>query len=223
MNAWNGNTVGVAADHATCSSHLEQDLPRAPHILCSCFLPFGRFSLMSCVFHRLRHRWFPGLTRKSFLEGLRPPDPPNKSAAVASSEGECLGSCPRLAKISMSSQDDLGQGSACSALAMDPKQMEVRGLRPHCLQRLLPHCLPSHDVSSCNKRHCVFLQRKRCLHRQANRFCDDGPCTMANSRIKKQWAQATGSTSVSQPIPLSFIFGACLILTEDVRGKIQNS
>ena len=33
-------------------------------------------------------------------------------------------------KISMSSQDDLAQGPACSALAMDPKQMEVRGLRP---------------------------------------------------------------------------------------------
>ena len=33
-------------------------------------------------------------------------------------------------KISMSNQDDLGQGPACSALAMDPKQMEVRGLRP---------------------------------------------------------------------------------------------
>ena len=41
-----------------------------------------------------------------------------------------LGSCPRSAKISMFSQDDLGQGPACSALAMDPKQMEVRGLRP---------------------------------------------------------------------------------------------
>ena len=52
------------------------------------------------------------------------------SAAVAASEGQCLGSCPRSAKISMSSQDDLGQGPACSALAMDPKQMEVRGLRP---------------------------------------------------------------------------------------------
>ena len=33
-------------------------------------------------------------------------------------------------KISMSSRDDLGQGPACSALAMEPKQMEVRGLRP---------------------------------------------------------------------------------------------
>ena len=31
---------------------------------------------MSCVFHRLRHRWFPGLTRKAFLGGLRPPRPP---------------------------------------------------------------------------------------------------------------------------------------------------
>ena len=41
-----------------------------------------------------------------------------------------LGSCPRSAKISMSSQDDLGQGAACSALAMYPKQMEVREL-PH--------------------------------------------------------------------------------------------
>ena len=36
----------------------------------------GRFSLMSCVFHRLRHRWFPGLTRKAFLGGLRPPRTP---------------------------------------------------------------------------------------------------------------------------------------------------
>ena len=42
------------------------------------------------------------------------------SAAVAASEGQCLGSCPRSAKINMSSQDDLGQGPACSALAMDP-------------------------------------------------------------------------------------------------------
>ena len=53
------------------------------------------------------HRW--RLTRKAL------------SAAVAASEGQCLGSCPRSAKISMSSQDDLGQGPACSALAMDPK------------------------------------------------------------------------------------------------------
>ena len=52
------------------------------------------------------HRW--RLTRKAL------------SAAVAASEGQCLGSCPRSAKISMSSQDDLGQGPACSALAMDP-------------------------------------------------------------------------------------------------------
>ena len=71
--------------------------------------------------------------------GLRPPDSPifavlasegrgsmviASSATVAASEGQCLGSCPRSAKISMSSQDDLGQGSACSALAMDPKQMD---------------------------------------------------------------------------------------------------
>ena len=65
--------------------------------------------------------------------GLRRPGPHSHrlwSAAVAASEGQCLGSRPRSAKISMSSQDDLGQGSACSALAMDPKQMEVRGLRP---------------------------------------------------------------------------------------------
>ena len=78
----------------------------------------GRFSLMSGFTATLRHRWLPGLTRKAL------------SAAVAASEGQCLGSCPRSAKISMSSQDDLGQGPACSALAMDPKQMEVRGLRP---------------------------------------------------------------------------------------------
>ena len=45
---------------------------------------------------------------------------------LISSEGQSLGSCPRSAKISMSNQDALGQGPACSALAMDPKQMEVR-------------------------------------------------------------------------------------------------
>ena len=91
----------------------------------------------------------PRAHKKSFPGGAPPPQtPPNGrplsrppqarraprsslwSAAVAASEGQCLGSCPRSAKISMSSQDDLGQGPACSALAMDPKQMEVRGLRP---------------------------------------------------------------------------------------------
>ena len=39
---------------------------------------------------------------------------------VAASEGQCLGSCPRSVKISMSSQDDLDQRPACSASAMDP-------------------------------------------------------------------------------------------------------
>ena len=33
---------------------------------------------MSCVFHRLRHRWFPWLTRKAFLGWPRPPRPPQK-------------------------------------------------------------------------------------------------------------------------------------------------
>ena len=86
-----------------------------------------------------------GLTRKAFLGGLRPPDAPNWSAAVAASAGQegptviaLVGLCRGLrrpvfgvmSKISMSSQDDLGQGPACLALAMDPKQMKVRGLRP---------------------------------------------------------------------------------------------
>ena len=42
------------------------------------------------------------------------------SAAVAASEGQCLGSSPRSAKFSMPSQDELGQGPAWSALVMDP-------------------------------------------------------------------------------------------------------
>ena len=71
--------------------------------------------------------------------GLRAPRSSLWSAAVAASEGQCLGSCPRSAKISMSSQDDLGQGSACSALAMDPKQMDARGASPPCFQRLRVH------------------------------------------------------------------------------------
>ena len=98
----------------------------------------------------LPHTTPPVVTRahkKSFPGGVRPPDTPNWSAAVAASEGQegptviaLVGRCrglrrpvfgvmSRSAKISMSSQDDLGQGPACSALAMDPKQMEVRGLR----------------------------------------------------------------------------------------------
>ena len=67
--------------------------------------------------------------------GSAHPDPPNWSAAVAASEGQegptviaLVGRCRGLrrpvfgvmSKISMSSQDDLGQGPACSALAMDP-------------------------------------------------------------------------------------------------------
>ena len=73
-----------------------------------------------------------------------PPDPPNWSAAVGPSDGKgptviaLVGHCRGLgrpvfgvmSKISMSSQDDLAQGPACSALVMDPKQMEIRGLRP---------------------------------------------------------------------------------------------
>ena len=46
----------------------------------------GRFSSMSCVYHRLRHRWLRGLTRKPFLGGLRPPRHPKWWAAVAASE-----------------------------------------------------------------------------------------------------------------------------------------
>ena len=34
---------------------------------------YGRFLLMSCLYHRLPHRWLRGLTRKAFL--LRPPRP----------------------------------------------------------------------------------------------------------------------------------------------------
>ena len=101
----------LARGDPTCFDGL-LDYPVLVHDLC------GRFSLMSGVYCNLRHRWLQGLTRKAL------------SAAVAASEGQCLGSCPRSAKISMSSQDDLGQGPACSALVMDPEQMEVRGLRP---------------------------------------------------------------------------------------------
>ena len=43
----------------------------------------GRFSLMSCVFHTLRHRWLPGLTRKPFLWGSAPPDPHARRAAIS--------------------------------------------------------------------------------------------------------------------------------------------
>ena len=43
---------------------------------------------MSCVYHTLSHRWLPGLTRKAFLGGSAPPDPPKLSAAVAASEGQ---------------------------------------------------------------------------------------------------------------------------------------
>ena len=43
------------------------------HVLleCSGFHSFehGRFSIMSCVYHTLRHRWLRGLTRKAFLGG----------------------------------------------------------------------------------------------------------------------------------------------------------
>ena len=89
------------------------------------------------------HRW--QLPRKAFLGGQTPPNgrplsrppqarraPPSSlwSAAVAASEGQCLGSCPRSAKISMSNQDDFGQGPACSALAMDPKPLEARWRSP---------------------------------------------------------------------------------------------
>ena len=38
--------------------------------------------------------------------------------------------------VNVSSQDDFGQGPACSALAMNPNQMEVMGARPPCLQEL---------------------------------------------------------------------------------------
>ena len=107
--------------------------------------PYGRFSLMSCVFHRLRHRWFPGLTRKASLGGSAPPDPPNLLAAVVASAGQegptviaLVGRCRGLrrpvfrvsSKISMSSQDDFGQGSAGSTLAMEPMLLETRGKRP---------------------------------------------------------------------------------------------
>ena len=104
---------------------------------------------MSCVYHRLPHWWLRGLTRKSFLGGLRSPRPPPIcrprsrppqagraplssvfSTAVVASEGQCLGSCPRSASISMSRQDDLGQAPACSALAMDPQPLKARGAGP---------------------------------------------------------------------------------------------
>ena len=61
-----------------------------------------------------------GSHEKLFWGAPPPQNTPNWWAAVVASEGQRLGSCPRSAKISMSSQDDLGQGSACSALAMDP-------------------------------------------------------------------------------------------------------
>ena len=86
-----------------------------------------------------------GSQEKPSWGGSTPQTPPNLSAAVAASAGQegptviaLVGRCRGLrrpvfgvrSKISMSSQDDLGQGPACSALVMDPKQMEVRGLRP---------------------------------------------------------------------------------------------
>ena len=88
-------------------------------------------------------RW--RLTRKAFLGGLCPPDPPKWSAAVAASASQegpsviaLVGRCRGLrrpvfgvmSKISMSSQDDFGQVPACSALAMETKQVGVKGLRP---------------------------------------------------------------------------------------------
>ena len=59
--------------------------------------------------------------------GSAPQTPPIGRPAVAASEGRgptviaLVGRCRGLRRqISMSSQDDLGQGPACSALAMDP-------------------------------------------------------------------------------------------------------
>ena len=86
----------------------------------------------------LNHEW--GLTREAFGGG----DHPNGLGAVAASEGldptivAVVGRCRGLrrpvfgvrSKISMSSQDDLGQGPACSALAMDPQPLEARGRSP---------------------------------------------------------------------------------------------
>ena len=97
----------------------------------------GRFSLITCLTTGGAHK-------KTFPGRAPPPRPPNWSAAVAASEGwgptviALVGRSRGLrrpvfgvvSKISISSQDDLGQGPACSALAMDPKQMEVRGARP---------------------------------------------------------------------------------------------
>ena len=98
----------------------------------------GRFSLIKCLTSGGVHKkTFPG-------GGSAPPDPSNWSADVDASESQgptviaLVGRCRGLrrpvfgvmSKISMSSQDDLGQGPACSALAMDPEQMEVGGLRP---------------------------------------------------------------------------------------------
>ena len=78
------------------------------------------------------NRWW-RLTRKPLLGGLRALRPPDWSAAVAASEGRgptviaLVDLCRGLrrpvfgvmSKISISSQDDLGQGPACSALAKD--------------------------------------------------------------------------------------------------------
>ena len=54
----------------------------------------GRLSLMSCVYHTLRHWWSrEGSQENLCWEGSAPPDPSNWSATFAVSEGQCLGSC----------------------------------------------------------------------------------------------------------------------------------
>ena len=87
--------------------------------------------------------------KKTFPGAAPPPQtPPNRSAAVAASEGQSptvialVGRCRglrRSAKINMASQDGLGQGPACSALACLPVVEDPRGACPPCLHSLMDH------------------------------------------------------------------------------------
>ena len=93
------------------------------------------------------HRFGQTLSRPAKAEG---PWSSLWSAAVAASEGQCLGSCPRSVKINMSRQNELGQGPACSALAHGPSALAIdssHGVSGQCSVLLEGHIgLPQNNT-----------------------------------------------------------------------------
>ena len=97
--------------------------------------------------------------RPTNWEGL---DPPRKGSLVSATSGvvrHVINENLPSTKVSMPSQDDLGQGQKCSALAMAPDAKEATRTAPHCpsFQQLTVHGHAEHDQGRFSLHHRITV------------------------------------------------------------------